>query len=96
MPSALAAELDARRPAASRSGRSAATTRVLVLPDQLSLEIGPVAAADPCSTEVWLVESGEWLSRRPYHRQRLAWILLLCWLSVLALPIAVASLLLAL
>jgi deoxyribodipyrimidine photolyase-related protein len=23
-----------------------------------------------------LVESGEWLSRRPYHRQRLAWILL--------------------
>jgi deoxyribodipyrimidine photolyase-related protein len=76
VPSALAAELDARRPAASRSGRSAATTRVLVLPDQLSLEIGPVAAAEPCSTEVWLVESGEWLSRRPYHRQRLAWILL--------------------
>ncbi|MEY2714977.1 MAG: Deoxyribodipyrimidine photo-lyase-related protein, partial [Planctomycetota bacterium] len=23
-----------------------------------------------------LLESGEWLSRRPYHRQRLAWILL--------------------
>lgn len=48
----------------------------LVLPDQLNLELGPWAKADPRRSGIVLVESGEWLSRRPYHRQRLAWILL--------------------
>jgi len=47
---------------------------VLVAPDQLTLEVGPLAA-DP-NAGVLLVESDEWLARRPYHRQRLAWILL--------------------
>jgi deoxyribodipyrimidine photolyase-related protein len=49
---------------------------ILVFPDQLHLGLGPVARADRHRTAVLLVESGEWLSRRPYHRQRLAWILL--------------------
>ena len=47
-----------------------------MLPDQLSFEIGALRSAKPRETEIVLVESGEWLSRRPYHRQRLAWILL--------------------
>ena len=47
---------------------------VLVAPDQLTLEVGPLAR-DP-NAGILLVESREWLSRRPYHRQRLAWILL--------------------
>jgi len=49
---------------------------VVVLSDQLSLEFGALRTADPKTTRVVLLESGEWLSRRPYHRQRLAWILL--------------------
>jgi deoxyribodipyrimidine photolyase-related protein len=49
---------------------------MLVLPDQLSLALGPVSRADRHRSGIVLVESGEWLSRRPYHRQRLAWILL--------------------
>lgn len=48
----------------------------LVLPDQLNLALGPWATAKPESSTIVLLESGEWLSRRPYHRQRLAWILL--------------------
>lgn len=48
----------------------------LVLADQLNLGIGPWATAKPELSTIVLVESGEWLSRRPYHRQRLAWILL--------------------
>jgi len=48
----------------------------LVLPDQLNLAIGPWAKAKPESSSIVLLESREWLSRRPYHRQRLAWILL--------------------
>ena len=34
------------------------------------------ARVDPRTTRLVLLESGEWFSRRPYHRQRLAWILL--------------------
>ncbi len=49
---------------------------VMVFPDQLSMEIGPLARSAPEATRVVLLESGEWLSRRPYHRQRLGWILL--------------------
>jgi len=48
----------------------------VVLPDQLSLEIGPASRAKPGDTRVVLLESDEWLSRRPYHRQRIGTILL--------------------
>ncbi|MFN5495053.1 MAG: cryptochrome/photolyase family protein, partial [bacterium] len=47
-----------------------------MLPDQLSLEVGALKGVKPREAEIVLVESGEWLTRRPYHRQRLAWILL--------------------
>jgi deoxyribodipyrimidine photolyase-related protein len=47
---------------------------VLVLPDQLNASIGPLQRRD--SKRVLLVESREWLSRRPYHRARVALILL--------------------
>lgn len=47
---------------------------VLVLPDQLNASIGPLRRGD--SGRVLLVESREWLSRRPYHRARVALILL--------------------
>ncbi|MFM1823618.1 MAG: hypothetical protein RI967_1884 [Planctomycetota bacterium] len=72
---AFEAELAARiRP----DGDAAPSVRrtILALPDQLSVEIGPLRGAVPAETRVLLLESGEWLSRRPYHRQRLAWILL--------------------
>lgn len=62
-----------------RDGRLPDGTRrraILVLPDQLNLSIGPAARARPRECTLVLVESGEWLTRRPYHRQRLAWILL--------------------
>ncbi|MFZ9880042.1 MAG: cryptochrome/photolyase family protein [Phycisphaerales bacterium] len=59
-----------------RPRAAAAKVSVVVLPDQLSLELGALRGADPKTTRVVLLESGEWLSRRPYHRQRLAWILL--------------------
>jgi deoxyribodipyrimidine photolyase-related protein len=49
---------------------------VVVLPDQLDLGLGALRDTDPARTHIVLVESGEWLTRRPYHRQRLAWILL--------------------
>ncbi len=51
---------------------------LLVLPDQLCLDAGPVAtmARSGGGGRVLLVESGEWLTRRPYHRQRIALILL--------------------
>lgn len=48
----------------------------LVMPDQLNLGLGPWRGAEPGKCGIILLESGEWLSRRPYHRQRLAWILL--------------------
>lgn len=72
---AFESELAARtRPGGDAA--SAARRTILALPDQLSAEIGPLRDAVPGDTRVLLVESGEWLSRRPYHRQRLAWILL--------------------
>ncbi len=51
---------------------------LLILPDQLSLEVGPLARAVESGRRgrVLLLESGEWLTRRPYHRQRIALILL--------------------
>lgn len=51
-----------------------ATTWVLALPDQLTQDVGPLAR-DP-RAGVIMVESDEWMSRRPYHRQRLAMLLL--------------------
>ena len=48
---------------------------MLVLPDQLTCAVGPLASAVPGASEVLLVESREWLSRRPYHVQRIALIL---------------------
>jgi deoxyribodipyrimidine photolyase-related protein len=48
---------------------------MLVLPDQLTCAVGPLARTAPGAHEVVLVESREWLSRRPYHVQRVALIL---------------------
>ena len=78
LPPVFAAELNDRlgRRAAAAEGASRAASWILVLPDQLNLLLGPVSRADRHRSGVVLVESGEWLSRRPYHRQRLAWILL--------------------
>ena len=70
-PSAFEGELAVR----GRHG-TGVESRFLVLPDQLNLAIGPWALADARRSAIVLVESGEWLSRRPYHRQRLAWIML--------------------
>jgi deoxyribodipyrimidine photolyase-related protein len=44
---------------------------VLVLGDQLTRVVGPLAGADPAATTVLLVESEAWARRRPYHRQKL-------------------------
>lgn len=57
---------------------SAESDPLLVLPDQLSIDTGPLARAIESGgrCRVLLVESAEWLSRRPYHRQRVALILL--------------------
>ena len=44
---------------------------VLVLGDQLTRVVGPLAGADPATTTVLLVESDAWARRRPYHRQKL-------------------------
>ena len=81
LPPGLAAEIAERHRAATAPHAQAARAGgghrwVLVLPDQLNLGIGPVSQADPRSAGIVLIESGEWLSRRPYHRQRLAWIML--------------------
>ncbi len=43
---------------------------VLVLGDQLTRVVGPLAGADPATTTVLLVESDAWARRRPYHRQK--------------------------
>jgi hypothetical protein len=70
-------ELHARLAQGAARTKSAAERRtVLVLPDQLCVEIGALKGASPRETTIILVESGEWLTRRPYHRQRLGWILL--------------------
>ena len=61
---------------AVQARRGAVAQWVLILPDQLNLAIGPIARTDRRTTGIVLLESGEWLSRRPYHRQRLAWIIL--------------------
>ena len=49
---------------------------VFVAPNQLHRGLGALREADPATTGVLLVESREWLSRRPFHRMRVALILL--------------------
>jgi deoxyribodipyrimidine photolyase-related protein len=44
---------------------------ILVLGDQLSSTLGPVASADPTSSNVILIESAAWARRRRYHKQKL-------------------------
>ena len=44
---------------------------VWVLGDQLNRKIGAMAAADPSTTRILLVESSAMLEGRPFHRQRL-------------------------
>ena len=44
---------------------------VWVLGDQLTRQVGPLAAADPATTRVLLVESDALLAGRRWHRQRL-------------------------
>ena len=44
---------------------------VLVLGDQLTRVVGPLADADPGSTVVLVIEAMDWASRRTYHRQKL-------------------------
>jgi len=61
--------------AARASSAPGAGAAVLVLPDQLTRAVGPLAHMAPGTHEVLLVESREWLSRRPYHVQRVALIL---------------------
>jgi len=49
--------------------------RILVLPDQLNERLGPLAEAKRIGHQIVMVESRPWLARRPYHRQRIATIL---------------------
>jgi len=49
---------------------------IFVAPDQLHAELGALRGREPKETGVVLLESREWLSRRPYHRMRIALILL--------------------
>jgi len=51
-------------------------TWVFVAPDQLHAQLGALKGRDPAATGVVLLESRAWLSRRPYHRMRVANILL--------------------
>ena len=51
-------------------------TWVFVAPDQLHAQLGALKGRDPAVTGVVLLESRAWLSRRPYHRMRVANILL--------------------
>lgn len=44
---------------------------VLVLGDQLTRSVGPLAEADPARTIVLVVEAADWARRRRYHRQKL-------------------------
>ncbi len=53
-----------------------AVSWVFVHADQLTDEVGPLAQQDPATLGVILIESDEWLRRRPYHRQKLATLLL--------------------
>jgi len=47
---------------------------VFVAYDQLSDEIGPLSREDPASLGVILIESAWQASKRPYHKQKLAYL----------------------
>lgn len=51
------------------------TTTVLVLGDQLTRQVGPLADADPADTRVLMVESREILFGAPHHAQKLVLVL---------------------
>ncbi|MBL9149939.1 MAG: cryptochrome/photolyase family protein [Phycisphaerae bacterium] len=60
----------------ARRGETRAGRRLVYVPyDQLTKEVGPLAEGRADTTALF-VESREWLSRRPYHRQKLATVLL--------------------
>ena len=63
-----------RRP--SQSLGRATRQWCLLLPDQLTAEVGPLSRLEVGSLGVLFIESEEWLRRRPYHRQKLAHVLL--------------------
>ncbi|MBI1291107.1 deoxyribodipyrimidine photolyase [bacterium] len=64
-------QLDAINPAAG-SGR-----RWVYVPyDQLTDDVGPLATLPPQQVGIVLVESEWWMRRRPYHRQKLALLML--------------------
>lgn len=50
-------------------------TTVLVLGDQLTRDVGPLASADPAETRVLMVESRAILHGAPHHAQKLALVL---------------------
>ncbi len=80
---ATASRRSPRSPAAESAAQESAPgpapiadgAQILVLPDQLTTEAGPLAQVTPGTREIVLVESREWLSRRPYHVQRIALLL---------------------
>ena len=64
--------------ASPKDPHDSAPRRWLILPDQLDRDgwLARLAAGTGARAGAVLVESREWLSRRPYHRQRVAIILL--------------------
>jgi deoxyribodipyrimidine photolyase-like uncharacterized protein len=64
--------------ATPKDPHGSASRRWLILPDQLDRDgwRDRLAARTAACAGAVLVESREWLSRRPYHRQRVALILL--------------------
>ena len=64
--------------ASPKDKHGSASRRWLILPDQLDRDawVERLAPGSGTAAEAVLVESREWMSRRPYHRQRVALILL--------------------
>ncbi len=56
-------------------GQKAPARFVYVAYDQLHRDLGALKDADPADTGVLLVESADKGRRRPYHKQKLAWVL---------------------
>ena len=51
--------------------RTGPRRHILVLGDQLTRVVGPLADADPTSTVVLVIEAMDWARRRSVHRQKL-------------------------
>lgn len=64
-----------RRELAERQPDPAGRRWSYVLYDQLSHELGPLGSEDPGELGVVLIEDPGKARRRPYHRQKLAWVL---------------------